>query len=121
MKEVKLTCICCPMGCELTAVLEKGVVVSVCGNSCPRGANYAQKEVTNPTRIVTTTVKVKGAKEHILSVKTASDIPRGKIFECLAALKNVEAVAPVKIGDVILQNAANSGIDIVATKNIEKA
>jgi len=119
--ETRLTCICCPMGCELTVELENGQVQSVSGNSCPRGAAYAPKEVTNPTRIVTSIVKVTGGKEEMVSVKTATEIPKGKIFDCLLALKGFEVKAPVKIGDVLLHNAADTGADIVATKDIDKA
>jgi len=116
--EIKLTCICCPMGCALTVDFANGKLNSVSGNTCPRGAAYAEKEVTNPTRTVTSIVKVTGGNEEMVSVKTSTDIPKGKIFDCLLALKEIEAKAPVKIGDVLLQNVAGTGADIVATKNI---
>ena len=85
-----------------------------------RGDVYARKEVTNPTRIVTSTVKVIGGKADMVSVKTKEDIPKEKIFDCVKLLKGVEVKAPVHIGDVIVPDAAGTGIDIVATKNVEK-
>lgn len=113
----ELICINCPMGCPLTVTLENGEVTSVTGNTCPRGDNYGRKEVTNPTRIVTTTVPVTGsANERMVSVKTATDIPKDKIFDVVRALTNVSATAPVEIGDVILANVADTGVDVVATK-----
>lgn len=112
---VELICINCPMGCMLTVEFEDGVVGTVKGNTCKRGEKYAQKELTNPTRIVTSTVKVENGKVPVVSVKTKNDIPKGKIFECVEALKNVVVNAPVNIGDVVLANAANTGVDIVAT------
>lgn len=121
MKKSIVTCICCPMGCQLTVSCENATNISVSGNSCARGVSYGQKEMTNPTRTVTTTVKVACGKERMLPVKTASDIPKEKIFDCLEALKNIEVEAPVKIGDVIVQNVTNCGVDIVATNNIAKA
>ena len=114
-----LTCIRCPMGCAIHVEMENGQVVSVTGNTCPRGDAYARKEMTNPTRIVTSTVRVAGGRLAMVSVKTASDIPKGKIFEIVAALRQVTAHAPVKIGDVLLADAAGTGVDIVATKNVQ--
>lgn len=115
-----LTCISCPMGCPITVEMEGEEIISVTGNTCKRGEVYARKEVTNPTRIVTSTVKVLGGAADMVSVKTKEDIPKGKIFECVRALKGVEIEAPVHIGDVVVQNAAGTGVDIVATKNVEK-
>ena len=80
---------------------------------------YARKEVTNPTRIVTSTVRVSGGDADMVSVKTKEDIPKGKIFECVKALKSVEVPAPVHIGDVLVKDVAGTGVDIVATKNVE--
>ena len=119
--EVKnLTCINCPMGCPLTIEMEGERVIRVSGNTCNRGEIYARKEVTNPTRIVTTTVKVINGTSDMVSVKTKEDIPKEKIIDCVTALKNVQVEAPVHIGDVIADNIAETGVDIVATGNIER-
>ncbi|MBP3428704.1 MAG: DUF1667 domain-containing protein [Clostridia bacterium] len=118
MKTVNLICIGCPLGCPLTVEMEGNEVKTVTGNTCPRGAAYAKKELTNPTRIVTSTVRVVGGKLAMVSVKTKSDIPKDKIFDCVKALKNVEMIAPVKIGDVVLENVAGTGVDVIATKNV---
>ena len=104
----------------LSVTLENGEVTEVTGNTCKRGDVYARKEVTNPTRIVTSTVKVSGGTLAMVSVKTKTDIPKGKIFDCVRALKTVCVKAPVHIGDVILENVADTGVDIIATKNVEK-
>lgn len=119
MEVRNLTCISCPMGCPLTVEMEGSEVISVSGNTCKRGDIYARKEVTNPTRIVTSTVKVVNGSADMVSVKTKEDIPKGKIFECVEALKDVAVEAPVHIGDVIVANVADTGVDIVATKNVE--
>ena len=120
MEKKSLICIGCPMGCMLSVTLENGEVTEVTGNTCKRGDVYARKEVTNPTRIVTSTVKVSGGTLAMVSVKTKTDIPKGKIFDCVRALKTVCVKAPVHIGDVILENVADTGVDIIATKNVER-
>ena len=119
MKRKELICIGCPMGCSIVVEMEDGKVLSVTGNTCPRGESYARKEVTNPTRIVTTTVRVDGGKVPMINVKTEQDIPKDKIFECIAALRGVTMKAPVHIGDIILENVADTGVNIVAAGNVE--
>ena len=121
MEHRDLICIGCPLGCPLTVTIENNEVTAVTGNTCPKGDAYARKEVTNPTRIVTSTVVVEGGAAPIVSCKTAADIPKRKIFDVTNALKDVVAKAPIAIGDVLLSDAAGTGVDIVATKNVEKA
>lgn len=118
MSTRELTCIGCPLGCALTVTMEDGTVTSVTGNTCPKGDAYARKEVTNPTRIVTSTVRVKGGVCPMVNVKTATDIPKDKIFACTNALKDIVVTAPITIGDVILANVADTGVDIVAARNV---
>ena len=118
MENRDLICIGCPLGCPLTVTIENDEVTTVTGNTCPKGDAYARKEVTNPTRIVTSSVVVEGGTAPMVSCKTAADIPKGKIFDVTNALKDVVAKAPVAIGDVLLADAAGTGVDIVATKNV---
>lgn len=118
MERKELICIGCPLGCNLTVEMDGGQVVSVNGNTCKRGDDYARKELTDPRRIVTSTVPVAGGNLPVVSVKTATDIPKGKIRECLCALKGVTLTAPVQIGDVIVENVADTGVDVIATKSI---
>ena len=113
-----LTCIGCPLGCSLTVTMEDHSVVSVTGNTCPRGDAYARKEVTNPTRIVTSTVHVSDGTSPMVNVKTASDIPKDRIFDCVAALRGISVTAPVAIGDIIVSDVAGTGIDVIAAKNV---
>ena len=121
METINLICIGCPMGCPMTVTLENGDVLSVKGNTCKRGEIYARKEVTAPTRIVTSTVRVSGSETGAVTVpcKTRNDIPKGKIFAVMEALTGVTVPAPVRIGDVVLENAAETGVDIVATKDVD--
>ena len=118
MKQVNLICIGCPLGCPLEAVMEGAEVLTVTGHTCRNGEKYARKELTDPTRIVTSTVRVVGGTLAMVSVKTASDIPKGKIFDCVRELRAIDLHAPVAIGDVVIENVCGTDVSIVATKNV---
>ena len=117
-KNIQLTCIGCPLGCDITVTMEDNNVLSVKGNTCPRGEAYARKEVTSPTRIVTSTIRVTGSSATVVSCKTKSDIPKSKIFDVIEDIRKVSVPAPIKIGDILLKDVAHTGVDIVATQNI---
>jgi CxxC motif-containing protein len=121
MSTKELTCIGCPMGCQLTVDFDdkNNMVKSVTGNNCKIGERYAQKELTNPTRIVTSSIKVDSGDLAMVSVKTESDIPKGKIFEIMKEIHETKAIAPIKIGDVMIENVAGTNVNIVATRNIK--
>ena len=86
MEKRELICIGCPLGCPVTVTMDKETI-TVTGNTCKRGEDYAKKEVTNPTRIVTSSVRVNGGELAMVSVKTKEDIPKGKIFDCMAEIR----------------------------------
>ena len=112
---MKMICINCPKGCEMDVTVD-GANVSVAGNSCPKGEEYAKAEVTNPTRMVTGLVKVAGTRRP-LPVKTQRAIPKGKIAEVTNLLANTTVLPPKRIGDVILENVCGTGVAVVATAN----
>ena len=114
----ELICIGCPLGCPLTVEMKGTEVVSVTGNTCPNGDRYARKEVTDPRRTVTSTVRVLGGRLPVVSVKTAQDIPKNKIFDCMQELATIRVKAPVQEGDVIVSNIADTGVSVIATKEI---
>lgn len=116
-----LTCIGCPLGCSVSVKMEQGEIVEVIGNTCKRGEIYARKEVTNPTRIVTSSVRVNGGTMAMVSCKTKEDIPKGKIFDCMKELTDVSVAAPVYIGDVILADVCGTGVDVIATRDVDAA
>ena len=119
MENIELTCINCPMGCRITVTREGSGIVSVTGNTCKRGEIYAKNEVTSPVRIVTTTIKVKGGVVDRVSCKTKEAVPKSKIFEVMASIDKAECTAPVKIGDVLIEDCAGTGVPVVATKAVE--
>lgn len=118
MEIKELVCIGCPLGCNLKVTIQDDSTIEVTGNTCPRGADYARKELTDPRRIVTSSVRVNGGHLPGVSVKTETDIPKDKIFDCVRALKDVELTAPVKIGQVVMEDVAGTGVNVIATKNI---
>lgn len=109
-------CIRCPIGCALTAEMTDGGI-TVSGNTCKRGAEYAVAECTAPTRIVTSTAKLNGGALPCVPVK-AGPVPKDKMFEVIAAIKSVELTAPVAIGDVAVHDAAGTGADVVVTRSV---
>lgn len=110
-----LICICCPRGCHLH-VDEN---LNVTGNTCPRGAIYGKQEVVNPTRVVTSTVRIKGSNLPMCPVKTNGSIPKGKIFEAMEEINKVRLSAPIHVGDIIIENIAGTGVSLIATRNME--
>jgi len=118
MKTKELVCIGCPLGCNLKVEISDEGSMEITGNTCPRGADYAKKELTDPRRIVTSSVRVNGGHLPCVSVKTETDIPKDKIFDCVKALKDVELQAPVKIGQIVAENVAGTGAAVIATKDI---
>lgn len=120
MEKRELTCIGCPMGCSLLIEVQDDGKLKVSGNNCKIGENYALKEITNPTRVITTTVVVNNGDISQVSVKSEKDIEKSKIFDCLKVLKNINVDAPIYIGDIIYENIEETGVNIIATKNILK-
>ena len=118
MEKRELTCIGCPLGCSITVTMENAEILDVTGNTCKRGEKYAIDECTNPVRMLTSTVRVNGGKLPVVPVKTSVPIPKGKMFECMAAINNEVADAPIKLGDVLIANVCDTGADIVATNEV---
>ena len=115
----EMVCVSCPLGCMLSVELnDKNEVISVSGNTCKRGEQYAVDECTNPVRMLTSTMKVEGGKLPVIPVKTSKPIPKGKMFECMEIINSVSVDAPVKMGEVLISNICDTGADIVATNEM---
>jgi len=115
-----LICITCPMGCRLDVLFdpEAGRVLEITGNGCRQALAYAEKELTHPTRMVTTTVRVRGGVWPLVPVHTAEPIPKEAIFQLLQELRRVEVQAPLRCGQVILANGAGTGVDVLASRDL---
>ena len=114
--ERNLTCIICPRGCQLTVKID-GDKTTVSGHSCPKGLQYGIDEVLNPVRTVTSIVRVSNREDTMVSVKTADPISKAKIFDIMKLIREAEVSAPVKIGDIIIENVF--GTNVIATKDVK--
>ena len=134
-----LTCIICPNGCELDvtwecqkncgseisenltgAEMNKPCSITVSGNKCPRGVEYAEQEIKNPMRTIASSVKLEGGTMSLVSVRVNGPIPKAKIKDVMDMIQKTTVTAPVKIGDVVIPNVLDLGVDVIATRNIMK-
>ena len=113
-----MICITCPMGCTLEVTHDGDTVVHVEGNTCNRGLAYVKRELTDPRRMVATTVHVKGGLHPLVPVYTKEPFPKPMIFDLLARIREIEVEAPVATDQVILADALGTGIDVVASRDM---
>lgn len=117
----EVTCIVCPTGCKVRVVKEGTRVIEVSGNTCKRGEAYAAQEAVAPRRTLTTSIKVMGGDFALVSVKSAAPVPKGRLFDLMAAVQKLRTVAPIRVGDVVVHDVLGLGIDLVATRAVHKA
>lgn len=113
----EMTCVACPLGCTITVEFEGSEVLSVTGNTCKRGDAYARTEIVNPTRSLTSSVKVNGGTHPVVPVKSSKAVPKSMLFDCMKEINKTSVTAPVKLGQVIIKDILGTGADIVATNN----
>ena len=112
----ELTCIVCPRGCNLVVKFNTdGSILEITGNACKRGVTYAENECTHPKRTVTSTVRC--ADGRIVAVKTADVVPKERVFDVMREINAARPEGEIKIGDVIIENVAETGVSVVATAN----
>lgn len=116
----ELICIRCPMGCHLEVTEKNNGGYIITGNQCKRGVDYGEKELTNPTRVLTSTVKIKHGFLNRLPVRTSDEISKGLLFETMKVINEVEIEAPVKVGEVVIPNILNTGVDIISSRNMSR-
>lgn len=127
IETLQFNCTTCPSECLLTVEVERNAdgavaeVRSVAGNSCPRGDKFAHQELTCPMRVLTTTVAVSGGDEVLLPVRTAEAIPLELHAQAMALIRGLAVNAPISMGDIVLPNLLNTGIDLIASMDINPA
>ena len=127
IETLQFNCTTCPSECLLTVKVVRdanGAVVevrSVTGNSCPRGDKYARQELTCPVRVLTTTVAVSGGDEALLPVRTAEAIPLALHAQAMALIRGLVIEAPIRIGDVVLEDLLGTSINLIASMDIDPA
>ncbi|MCL2487472.1 MAG: DUF1667 domain-containing protein [Oscillospiraceae bacterium] len=118
---MEITCIVCPVGCRIQAT-ENGGDITVTGHQCKRGEDYARREFTAPARDFATTVALTDAGSlRRLPVRASSPVPKEKVIDCVRALRGVTVAAPVQIGQVIAENIAGTGVNVIATRSIHNS
>jgi len=115
----KVICTTCPKGCTLEVTRDGDTVVSVI-NGCKRGHEYARQELTDPRRMVASSVRISGGIHPLMPVYTSAPFPKPRIPELLKVLRNVEIKTPVKVDQVVIENVLGTGIDIRASRTMEK-
>lgn len=120
MKTIEMTCIVCPIGCDLRVTIDdEGKYFSVKGNRCPKGEIYASDEITDPKRVLTSSIAVINGKISLVSVKTDAAIPKRLINDAMKIIKLKKIDAPVKIGDILINNILDTGANIIATRSVD--
>jgi len=117
-KKHYFTCIVCPVGCQIELVAEAGKILEVTGGECKLGEEYARKEFTNPERVLTTTVRVKGGILPLLPVRTEKPIPKKLVRSCMKKLVDVIVRAPVKSEATVYTNILDTGVNVIASRNL---
>ena len=119
--EKTIVCLVCPLACHIKLILdEKGNVEKIVGARCSKGEEYALKEYRSPERVLTATVRTNKASHPLLSVRTNRPIPKKLLRQCMSLLAEVKVDGPVKMGEVILHNILNTGVDVIATQEIRE-
>lgn len=113
---MKVTCIVCPLGCSIDIKVENDQVVDISGNDCKRGIDFAKTEFYNPQRMVTTMVSLSHGEYRFLPVISESEIPKKNLKDCIHMLQNIKVQAPIKMGDIVIENILGTGINIIAAK-----
>jgi CxxC motif-containing protein len=116
----KVICITCPKGCRLDVTREGATVLKVENCGCKRGEDYVKAELSDPRRMVATTVRIKGGIHPLMPVYTDKPFPKPRIRELLDALRTVELIAPVRTGEVVVEDMLGTGIDILASREMLK-
>lgn len=119
-REHSYTCINCPLSCSLELVEEDGEVVEVRGNDCKTGAKYAVQEFTDPRRVVTTTVTVRGGALPLLPVRSTATIPKERVKDAVAQLARIVVDAPVSNGQLITSDILGTGVDVISSRDLPR-
>ncbi len=123
MKKKDLVCILCPNGCRVEALVQQTPdlkVVEVKGCTCDKGIEWVEQEIVNPVRTICSSIAIEKGDFKLVSVRTDTQIPLGKIFDIMDAIKNKKVTAPVKIGDKLIENPSGVPCNIIATRNVMK-
>lgn len=118
--KTEMSCIVCPMSCLITVEQDDVTkeILSITGNTCKRGENYVQNELTHPMRQVTSTVAIENGIYNRLPVILSAEVPKEKIFDVMEQIRKVKTAAPVNMGDVLISDVCGLGVDVLASRSM---
>ena len=119
MTEKELICVSCPMGCRITVTMEGKEILSVTGNTCPRGEAYARQECVQPMRILTSTIRILNGTHRVLPVITEKEIPLELMEKAMEEVREITVHAPVEVDQVVLENIAGTGVNLIASRSMK--
>lgn len=119
MSKTTITCITCPIGCDIVVDGDGKTVASIEGAACMRGVKYATAEYTHPVRILTSLAKVDGAAAPLVPIRSRDPVPKNMLFKCMEEIRRVALSGPVRAGDVVIADICGTGVDMVATGSVE--
>lgn len=114
-------CITCPMSCRLVVEIDdQDQLLSITGNTCPRGEVYARNELTHPVRMLTTTIRITNAIHPLLPIMSSEAVPKERIFDIIEACKNIVVSAPIQVGDIVCHHPLGLSVDLIATRCMQE-
>jgi CxxC motif-containing protein len=113
-------CVVCPIGCEIDVVHDGSRIISLEGNKCEKSEEFVSQELVEPMRILTTTVRVEGARRLVMPVRTDKAVPKRLFPRIMKQLIRVKLQAPVNMLDVVMNDIAGTGANIIATRAIPR-
>lgn len=119
MTEKTITCVTCPIGCSIVVRGEGDAITHIEGNQCKRGEAYARDEFVRPVRTLTTTVRVQGGAAPLVAVRSSAPVPKALLLPCMEAIRKASIAAPVARHDVVIPDILGTGVDIIATGEVD--
>ena len=111
-------CVVCPIGCEVDVIHDGGKIISMTGNKCEKSEEFVSQELIEPMRILTTTVRIQGARWAVIPVRSDQAIPKRLFLRIMRQLRRIRLQAPVNMLDVVAKNVLDTGANIIAARTM---
>lgn len=121
MEQRQFICVTCPVGCTIEATVEGDKLVGIQGQTCKRGLAFVEEELTAPKRMLTTTVRVVGGILPLVPVRSSKPLPKGVLLPVAAFLRDIVLQAPIVEHQVVVQNILETGVDMIASRDLPRA
>lgn len=118
--EKVITCITCPLGCDITVRGDGEKITHMEGSGCKRGEEYARNEFIHPLRLLTSVVRMEGADALLVPVRSDKPLPQELLLKCMDKIRDISVAAPVLRYDILIPDILGTGVNIVATGEVPK-